>query len=65
LAAYCSRDVFTDLENSVLCFYPMPEKETVKLQLEKIRDRRWPGNEPNHYGLAQYALLLALPPEIL
>lgn len=65
LADHCSHDVFALLESAVLSFHPKRETKTIEWQLEEIREKCWLGTKPNHYGLAQYDLLLALPPDKL
>ena len=60
-AKYCSIEHFKALEDLILRFHASYEKKDVKMQLEAIRYGLWRGDKPNHYGLPQYALLLALP----
>lgn len=60
-AKYCSIEHFKALEDLILRFHASYEKEDVKMQLDAIRYGLWRGDKPNHYGLPQYALLLALP----
>jgi hypothetical protein len=61
LSKYCSFEYFNILEDLVLRFHTSYEKEDEKLKLEFIREGIWRGDKPSHYGLPQYALLLALP----
>jgi hypothetical protein len=61
LAHRCSSEYFEVIESLVLRFHSAYEMKTVKLQLEAIREGIWRGDQPNYYGLPQYALLLALP----
>jgi hypothetical protein len=61
LANHCSNEYFELIESMVLRFHAAYEMKTVKMQLEAIREGIWKGDQPNHYGLPQYALLLALP----
>jgi len=49
----------------MLRFHASYEKRDVKTQLEAILYGLWRGDTPNHYGLPQYALLLALPAQRL
>jgi hypothetical protein len=65
LAEYCSFEHFHALEDLVLSFHADYEKKDVKMQLVDIQDGIWRGDKPNHYGLPQYALLLALPAQRL
>ena len=60
LSTACSESQLRALEESILQFHADWERRHVEWQLESIRENRWFG-WPNHYGLPQYALLLALP----
>jgi hypothetical protein len=61
LGEQCSLDAARRIERVLLTFHAAYERESVKWQLRLIRDGRWTAEHPNHYGLPQYALLLALP----
>jgi hypothetical protein len=65
LAEFCSIEHFNTLEDMVLRFHASDERKDVQNQLEAIRYGIWRGDKPNHYGLPQYALLLALPAQRL
>lgn len=65
LAEYCSLEHFDALEDLVLSFHADYEKKDLISQLADIQDGMWRGDKPNHYGLPQYALLLALPAQRL
>jgi hypothetical protein len=60
LAGACSSDVFQRIENEVLGFHADYERRSIECQLELVRDGQLTCF-PNHYGLSQYALLVALP----
>jgi hypothetical protein len=65
LSVNCSDEAFKSIESLVLGFHAPYERKSVELQLENIRNRQWTGAYPNHFGLSQYALLLALPEDRL
>ena len=65
LSVACSDEALKSIEHLVLEFHSTYECESIKWQLEKIRSGTWTGDYPNHYGLPQYALLLALPQDRL
>lgn len=64
LGGACSLVALQRIERAVLAFHADYERRSVERQLELMRDGRWRGH-PNHYGLPQYALLLALPEDRL
>ncbi len=61
LSAACSGEALKTIERLVLEFHAPYELESINWQLEQILSGTWTGIYPNHYGLPQYALLLALP----
>jgi hypothetical protein len=62
--ARCSAEAYRTLESTILCHYPIREKRCYAFRLENYtKGERWYG--PNEYGLTQYGLLSALPPERL
>ena len=65
LGGSCAPDAVYRIERAVLAFHADYERRSIEWQLEQIRDHRWIGEYPNHYGLSQYALLLAMPKERL
>jgi len=65
LSSACSDEVLKSIEHLVLKFHSTYERESIKWQLEMIRSGTWTGDYPNHYGLPQYSLLLALPQDRL
>jgi len=64
LSSVCSTLQFQRIEEAILAFHTSRERNHVELQHKLIREDYWSGL-PNHYGLPQYALLLALPEERL
>lgn len=65
LTGSCSTEALLLVERDVLAFHAEYERRSIERQLEQIKDSRWTGEYPNHYGLPQFALLLALPAERL
>lgn len=61
LSIACSAEALKAIENLVLEFHSTYERDSIKWQLEQILSGTWTGIYPNHYGLPQFALLLALP----